>query len=121
MVMHPDDVLANPSIGPGICLPDMPDFAEMAQEQCQMIESYETFNEVAIGFFAPKIDEEAVRYCRELRRAYEEYASHLETTYRAALSDRLVQVELRLASLPYMRERIGHRDESKEKGNDHEL
>lgn len=120
-VIHPDEVLADPSIGPGIELPDMPDFATMAEEQIEAIASYDTFNEAAIGFFAPKLDEEALRYCYELHRVYEEYAAHLKTTYRSALSDRLKQAELRLAALPYMHARIDleNKPNREEGGHDH--
>jgi len=102
-VVHPDAVYADPSIGPGIVLPDIPDFAAMADEQCQVIDSYAVFHESAVGFFTPKLDEEAVRYCRELHRVYGEYESHLNTTYRAALTDELERVKCRLASMPGVR------------------
>jgi len=100
-VLHPEDVFADPSIGPGLVLPDMPDFEAIAEEQCQAIAAYSAFHETAIGFFAPRLDEEAHRYCLELQRVYEEYSSHLTTTYRAALVDELEQVKSRLASMPY--------------------
>lgn len=119
--IHPDDVLNDPSIGPGIELPAMPDFATMAEEQAEAIASYDTFHEAAIGFFAPKLDEEALRYCHKLHRVYEEYSTHLRTTYRASLSDRLKQAELRLSALPYMHAAIELEDKQTTEGSSHDI
>lgn len=105
-VIHPDAVYADPSLGPGIDLPELPDFAAMADEQCGVIADYGTFHETAIGFFAPKLDEEARRYCFELHGAFEQYASHLNTTYRSALQDELTRARSRLSSMPCVNERL---------------
>ena len=119
-VISPDEILEDPAIGPGIELPGMPDFASMAEEQIEAIASCSAFHETAIGFFAPKLDEEAMRYCHELHREYEEHSTHLKTTYKSALLDRLKQAEMRLAALPYMQARIGPENNPKEKEDGHE-
>ncbi len=93
------DIFDDSSIGPGIDLPEVPDFGAMAAEQAALLASLPGFHESAIGFFEPKLDEEVCAYCHRVRRAYEQYASHMNTTHRAALTDERAQVAARLARI----------------------
>lgn len=98
-VIPQDEVSGDSSIGPGIDLPELPDFGAMAAEQAALLASFPGFHESAIGFFAPKLDEEAYAYCHRVRRAFEQYASHMNTTYRAALADEASRISSRLARI----------------------
>lgn len=98
-VISQDTVFDDSSVGPGIDLPELPDFGAMAAEQAALLASFPGFHESAIGFFAPKLDEEAYAYCHRVRRAFEQYASHMNTTYRAALTDEASRVSSRLVRI----------------------